>query len=115
LSISIVAESQGAALAHALVVGLNDPQILVEESVHGAVLRVLLVSEQGVHILDQGTLDGAVPRLGEPTRHGGHGLPVLFDVRDDLLVLAELDLATSFPGSRLLHIGNGAVAHLGYG
>jgi len=47
--------------------------------------------------------------------NGGHGLPVLFDVRDDLLVLAELDLATSFPGSRLLHVGNGAVAHLGYG
>lgn len=76
---------------------------------------MLLVGEQGLHILDQRSLDGAVPGLGESAWHGGHGLPVLFDVRYDLLVLAKLNLATSVPGSRLLHVGNGTVAHLGYG
>lgn len=78
---------------------------------HGSIFR-LLEREQSLDVLREGPLHGRIPRLRHPPRHGGYRVPVLLNVRDYLLVPAELVAHVPVLYRRLLHIRYRRHAHL---
>lgn len=66
-------------------------------------------------VLYQGPLYSRVPGLGDTSRHGSDGVPVLVDVRNDLLVPTEGEPHIPVLDAGLLHVGDGSDTHLGDG
>lgn len=94
--------------------GLDGGQVFGHQPEHRSILR-LLERKQRLHVLDQCPLHGRVPGLGHASRHGSDGVPVLVDVRNNLLVSAECEAHTPVLNAGLLHVRDGGHAHLGYG